>query len=383
MLLSESQKVAKRTADRIYDEYISEEKIQLWTRTRGIPGELRKVFFTGPCAKYTNYRRDSSPFVTALERASFLEQITRRCGATLSIISDMMSFGVLSVVDVPESVASLLKQGAEEYGSPSFSFAFTEQGTFGNLHHMSTTVSESEMGLVLNGSKEFVASGQFLPATFVIARDARGGDDFDSLGMWFVPTGSKGVTAIPSQSLGLEMVDPARLVFCDVALDPSWRIPMDEHRFYEIQNQCRFVLCTACLGLAEAAYDEAKSMVAKKSGHALSYFGKSNGVLLAEMHAKVLSMQLMVSNLAQSYDEGTMDTALAAANKLYACRTAMDVAEAAMSIAGYDGYVSDSRIARIWRDVMGMRISLGSEGLTAATLSKMIQDADLNHFCMI
>ena len=372
MLLSDSQIRAIDVANQFYDEYCSEEKVQLWTKARGIPREIGSLFFSGSTLDYLTIGDKEDGSLSALERVTFLEQITRRCGATLPIISDLMSLGVLSVIEVSDEVKELLHRDERQYGRPSFSFAFTEQGLFGNLKKVNTTVTKSGESFLLNGAKDFVASGQFLPSTFVITKDEWNDSPEDDLGMWFVPMGSPGVSALPSQSLGLEMVDPAKLVFENVALEESWRIPMDVHVFTSLQGQCRLVLCAACVGLAEAAYDSAFELMRGKSLKSYSYFGKSNGVLLAEMHSDLLAMRLMLYYMARCFEDNSNDVALTAANKLFICQTASKIAESSMSIAGYDGYIGNTRIARVYKDCMGMRIALGSEGVTSKALANQI-----------
>lgn len=378
MKLTAKQQQAEDVADQVYEKFFSERKIKFWVKSRGVPTRIYDVFYQGAASKYLLLPRMCGYQATMAERCAFLRRLTRRAGAMLPVVSDFMSMAVLSTMrdlSQREIIGNMTMRGRQR---PAFSLAFTESNVAGRSTEVAAAVSERDGVPYLNGVKTFVTSGQFMPETLVIANDPVRGAQDGGTSFWLVPIDAPGVSTMPINSLGFEMLDPASVSFEDVRLDERWRI-QTEGRFHEMLDRqmklCRLYVCAACTGLAEAALDDVVAFVKNHPGmRGQRSYGKGSTGRVAAMESRVQAMRLMLNDAAASMDEGAISTADMASVKMFVCNAAVSVSEYAMETVGYASYTDDMRIGRIWRDCAGCRITLGgNEAMSHIIFRRLVE----------
>jgi alkylation response protein AidB-like acyl-CoA dehydrogenase len=124
----------------------------------------------------------------------------------------------------------------------------------------------------------------------------------------------------------------------------------------------RLALCAASLGAAEAAYEDASNYANRRV-----QFGKPIGEYQAVQHkitdmaVKIENMRNLIYKVAWMMDQNMPVRHEHAMCKLYVAQASFEVCDDAMQILGGLGYMVESRIQRLWRDIRLMRIGGGTD----------------------
>ena len=188
------------------------------------------------------------------------------------------------------------------------------------------------------------------------------------MSLWLVPINEEGAYTYPLNTVGQEMLAPARIEFDHVKLNPEWQIQTGGmlNKMLERQYELgRILTCAASFGLAQAALDDAlvRCSTRKTRGRYLGSLPQIEAMLV-EMAAKIRSMGTMIERAADSVsndasrDEQQLNCSLM---KYYVPQAATSVASDALQIFGGIGGTDDSRVSRIWRDCRGNQIAQGAD----------------------
>ena len=364
--------------DAFCDERITEEKIRNWCESRGIPSAEYDAFYASELGNYclpTQFGGYEGPFAA---RALLMARLTRRAAAALPYLTDMNSMALLSTMR-SLSQQEIVEDLGQHDGRVAFSQAFSEGGLQTDSSSISTEVTADGDALYLNGVKTYVANGQFVANTLVLAHDTACGAEDGGNALWLVPINQEGVYTYPIESVGQEMLAPARIEFDHVRLNPDWQIQTEGRLTSMLDRQYelgRILICATSLGLAQAAMDDALLRCATyRSGG--RYLGNIPQVetKLANMAASIRSMEGLVLDAAESVsrDDSASEQRLnCALMKLIVPKAATDVASEALQIFGGAGYTTEARVGRIWRDCRGMQIAQGSDEMMVHPVAKQL-----------
>ena len=376
MDISESYSQVIKLVDEFRDEHFNEERIRQWIESRGVPNSLYDAFFGSELGSYVmpvNAGGRACPFD---ERVAVTMQLTRRAGATLPFLSDMISMALLSTMrslSQREIAEDLLPRS----GRVTFSQAFSEEAAGSDASAVKTVVSLESDEIVLDGRKTFVSNGQFASDTLVLASDPIFGRADGGLSLWLVPLDTQGVSTFPLNTVGQEMLAPAMISFDRVVLDPKWQIQSEGKLASMLKRQYelgRILVCASSLGLARAAMDDAL-------GHAASHMVKGRRLSslpqiqekLADMEVRLRSMESLVYHAAKLAGDGGDEARLACAlMKRFVPKAATDVASEALQIFGGAGYTDETRVGRIWQDCRGNQIAQGTDEIMVGLIAKLL-----------
>lgn len=376
MKYSDNQRHIMQVVDDFCAEHAPEEKVKQWVVSRGVPNSLHEQFLSSEMGKYV-----LPPSLGGVEtnlgmRAVLLERLMHRTGATLPVLSDMTSLAILSTMRAlsQEEIADeLLSKG----GRLAFSQAFSEAQAGSDAAAVQTTVSVDGSEVYLNGEKTYVSAGQFMPETLVLTHDPVYGGADGGVSLWLVPISAPGISTYPLNTLGQEMLSPARISFDQVKLDLDWQIQTEGildtmlKRQYELG---RLFVCSSSLGLAEAARDDAidyanKHMIKGRRMTALPAIQE----MLADMETKIRAMRMFVYDAAEAMDAQGNEAHLACAlMKRYVPKAATEVASDALQLFGGRGYTDETRVGRIWRDCRGNQIAQGTDEVMTHIVSRFV-----------
>lgn len=366
------------SVDAYCDEHVTEENVRQWCVSRGIPSVEYDAFYASDLGRYCLPPAMGGFDGATIVPAMLVARLMRRAGAVLPFHSDINSMALLSTMEenVQRDIVSRL---VSRDGHVLFSQAFSEGGIQADSTSVTTEVSADADGIYLDGQKTFVANGQFAQNTLVLAQDSVYGTEDGGQSLWLVPISIPGVNSYPLNTVGQEMLAPARIVFDHVKLDPEWRIQTDGslsailHRQYALG---RVYVCAASLGLAQAALDDALERCAtyKTRGQ---YLGSIPQVQekLSEMAVQVRSMDNLVrmAALSVSSDDSVEEQQYnCALMKYYVPQTATQVASQALQIYGGLGYTDESRVSRIWRDCRGNQLAQGADEMMVRKISRYL-----------
>lgn len=363
--------------DEFCDERITEDRIRQWRISRGVPEAEYRAFYESELGKYCLPPMAGGfdgPFIA---RAALVARLMRRAGATMPYLTDMTSMALLSTMRIL-SQQEIAEDLMSCNGRVAFSQAFSEGGQ-GESGSVTTEVTVDEGGIFLDGVKTFVANGQYIPRTLVYTRDMVNGTADGGVSLWLVPIDEPGVSTFPLNTVGQEMLAPARIEFEHVKLNPDWQIQTEGKLSQMLERQYelgRILICASSLGLAQAAMDDVLERCATHVSH-----GRNLGGIpqiqqkVADMAVRVRAMDMLVTRAAESISNGAdadqqhLDCALM---KYYVPKAATEVASEALQIFGGVGYTDDARVGRIWRDCRGNQIAQGTDEIMPHTVAKTL-----------
>ncbi len=361
--------------DDFAEEHFSEEKIQQWCNWGGMPPEVIRAFYQSNLGSYISAenlnKKDSFIYCAAL-----IAHLTRKAGTTLPLLSEVLSFVLLSSLQQYTS-PKVFNELVCKDKRIDFCEAFSEPGAGTSAFAIRTEVSSENGQIYLDGEKSFVTSGEFMSRALVLAHDTIYGQYDGGISLWLVDLNQAGVTKCSINTIGQEMTNPSAIIFNHVLLDPDYRIKTQGDLDSVLKRQFnlgRLLVCASSLGLALAAMDDAVHYASKKqsSGKYL-YALPQIQEKFADMLSKIKAMQALILNAANLAHKNDSEFVLATSlMKYYVPRAASDVASQALQIFGGVGYTNQIRVSRIWKDCRGNQIAQGTDEVMVHSISKQL-----------
>jgi len=237
------------------------------------------------------------------------------------------------------------------------SIQFTEENTGSDPEALITTAIPDGNHYVINGMKRFSTFGSRPGYAILYAKDEN-----EKCTAFIVEKNAKGYSTSKNYHLagggGIETAD----VFFE-----NLKVP-DENLLGKKGDGLRILLywiayekiqqCAACLGIAQAALDEArtyaKSRIVKGKPMAKLLSIRS---MLAEMYSRLQAARWLTYRTAFLKDSGAPGWMTeAAATKLFVVPSAMQIVEMARQIHGAYGYTKEFKIERLHRAIAGASV---------------------------
>ncbi|KAB5622071.1 acyl-CoA dehydrogenase [Pseudomonas putida] len=306
--------------------------------------------------------------------AMALEEIAAGDGACSTIMSVHNSVGCVPI----------LKFGTEQQkqrylvplasGSMIGAFALTEPQAGSDASSLKTRARLDGDHYVLNGSKQFITSGQNAGVVIVFAvTDPEAGKR--GISAFIVPTDSPGYQVVRvEEKLGQHASDTCQIVFDDV------RVPVDnrlgeEGQGYKIAlanlEGGRIGIASQAVGMARAAFEVARDYAKERQS-----FGKvlvehqAVAFRLADMATRIAVARQMVLHAAALRDAGRPALMEASMAKLFASEMAEKVCSDALQTLGGYGYLKDFPLERIYRDVRVCQIYEGTSDIQRMVIAR-------------
>lgn len=227
---------------------------------------------------------------------------------------------------------------------------------------------------VINGRKMFITNGPRADFVVLVTRTAPG-DGYKGISLFLVETDRPGFSVSRKlDKVGMRSSDTAELILEDVRVPLSNLLGEEGKGFYhimwELQGE-RLIAAAAGVSMAQRAYEMALDYA--KTRHT---FGKPIGQhqvighLLAEMATRIEATRQFTYSTAYRFSRGEVPAKEISMAKLQAARLAYWVADRALQIFGGSGYMEESLIERIWRDVRLYRIGGGTDEIMKEIIAK-------------
>lgn len=279
---------------------------------------------------------------------------------------------ILQRYGTPEQKERVLRPAAS--GAFIGAFALTEAEAGSDAGALKSSAKRLGDRYIINGSKEFITSGQIGGYAIVFARmegsGAKGG-----ITAFLTPTDAPGyIVAKVEDKLGQRCSDTCSLRFDDLEVSEDNRIG-EEGEGYRIALSSletgRIGIAAQSVGMAQAAFDHAVAHAKERRS-----FGKTLiehqavAFRLADMRAQLEAGRQLVLNAARMKDAGLPCLTEAAIAKLYASEAAERVVSNALQIFGGYGYISDLPLERIYRDVRVCQIYEGTSDIQKIIIAR-------------
>ncbi|WP_152185732.1 acyl-CoA dehydrogenase family protein [Segeticoccus rhizosphaerae] len=253
-------------------------------------------------------------------------------------------------------------------------FALTEPDAGSDVGAMRSTAVEHEGGWRLNGNKIFISSAAEADVMLVFAKtDPTAG--FRGISAFVVPTASDGLHySKPMEKMGIRGEHAYEVSLDDVVV-PGHHVlgsPGDGGKVaMHALNPSRIDAAALANGIAMRALDLAIAHATNRVqfGRPIRDF-QAIQLALGKMDCLIESSRLVTYRAARQKDSGGDLRRAASIAKYVASENAFQVVDAALQVHGGAGYMRESEIERLYRDVRLIRLYEGTSDIQLLTLSK-------------
>jgi alkylation response protein AidB-like acyl-CoA dehydrogenase len=255
---------------------------------------------------------------------------------------------------------------------------FTEPDHGSDITFMDTTAVKKGDEYIINGVKTFITNGTIGNFVMVLCQtDPDAKPTYRGQSVIIVEKGTPGYsTADVGEKMGIKMTSTAELSFNDVRVPVSNLVGQENKGFYhvlEFFDESRIETAAQALGIAQGAFDRALAYCKERTqfGKKLAQFQVTQHKL-ADMAAKIELSSLIAYKSAWNFDQGRIDPKLTSIAKMYAARTAVEVADEAIQLLGGYGYMLEYEVERFYRDAKITEIYEGTKEIQKNTIASAL-----------
>jgi alkylation response protein AidB-like acyl-CoA dehydrogenase len=258
--------------------------------------------------------------------------------------------------------------------------AFTEADHGSDITRMDTTAQEDGDEWVINGVKIFITNGGHPLTGFysvLCQTDTEIKPSHRGQSLILVEADREGVaTTDVGDKMGIHSMATAEVVFKDVRVPKTNLIGKQGRGFYQVLeffDESRILVAAQALGTAQGAFDRALAYTKGREqfGKKIAQF-QVNQHKLADMATKIELARLITYKAAWNYDQGRMDAKLTSMAKMFAARTAVEVADEAIQLHGGYGYMAEYEVERFYRDAKITEIYEGTKEIQKNTIASIL-----------
>lgn len=312
---------------------------------------------------------DALSYVIAVEEVS---KVDASVGVIMSVNNSLVCWGIESygTDDQKERflrpLATGQKLGAYCLSEPEAGSDATQQRTIAERN--------PDGSWTLNGTKNWITNGTTADIFLVYAQtDKEKG--YKGISCFIVEKGNAGFThGVKEDKLGIRSSDTCSLQFQDVQV-PAENMLGPEGRGFNIAmetlNGGRIGIAAQALGIAEGAFQASVGYAKERKA-----FGKPIADLqaiqfkLADMAVNIEASRSLVYSAASTKDRGERYVKEAAMAKLFASKTAVQVALEAIQVHGGYGYVREYKVERYLRDAKITEIYEGTSEIQHIVIAR-------------
>ena len=317
-------------------------------------------------------------------------------GGGMDTISYILAMEEISKVDASCSVImsvnnSLVCWGIEKYGSENQkkkylpeltsgkklgAFCLSEPEAGSDATSQSTTAIENSDHYLLNGTKNWITSGNSASFYLVIAQSDKS-KGHRGINAFIVEKDWDGVVIGKKENkLGIRSSDTHSIMFNDVRVPKENRIGEDGFGFkFAMQTLAggRIGIAAQALGVSAGAYELSLNYSKERKA-----FGKpicqhqAIAFKLADMATKIDAGRLLCFKAGWEKDQGLDYRLSGAMAKLFCAENAMNITTEAVQIHGGYGFVKEYHVERLMRDAKITQIYEGTSEIQKIVISRSI-----------
>jgi len=257
--------------------------------------------------------------------------------------------------------------------------AFTEPDHGSDITSTETTAVKKGDEWVINGAKIFITNSGPLAGFYCVLcqTDPDATPSYRGLSLILVEADNPGVsTQDVGKKMGITLSYTAEVVFKDVRVPAANLIGKENRGFYQLLeffDESRILVAAQALGTAQGALDRALAYVKQREqfGKKIAQF-QATQHKLADMATKIELARLVTYKAAWNFDQGRIDPKLTSMAKMYAARTAVEVADEAIQLLGGYGYMVEYEVERFYRDAKITEIYEGTKEIQKNTIASAL-----------
>ena len=375
--LTEEQKDIQKAAKEFIQGEYDKEKILEWEQTHTYPKEIwEKACKLGFIGIHFPEEYGGQGY-GVFENILIVEEFCRKdsgIGIALSL-ADFSSEVVLRFGTEEQKKKYLIPVAKGRFISAG---AYTEPDHGSDITLMSTTALKQGDFYVINGTKTFITNGSMADFFVVLCQTDPGAKPpYRGQCTILVDKGTKGLEATEIMpKMGIRMTSTAELSFSDVRVPFSHLLGEENKGFYQVLeffDESRIEIAAQALGIAQGAFDRALDYAKQRVqfGRKLIDFQVTQHKL-ADMATKIETSRLLVYKAAWNFDQQRIDPGLTSMAKMFAARTAVEVADEAIQIHGGYGYITEYEVERFYRDAKITEIYEGTKEIQKNTIASAL-----------
>jgi len=373
--LTEQQKLFKKTVKEFADKEIKPLASKI-DKEEFFPWELYKKMGKLGLMGMTIPKNYGGAGIDRISYMIALEEISRVCGSTGITVEAHNSLGV----------GHIYEKGTEEQrkkylprlldGEGIAAWALTEPNAGSDAASLQTTAVPEGDEWVINGTKQFITSGDIAKVVTVMAKTDK-------------TLGAKGISAfivekdtpgfsvgILEDKLGLRGSKTVELIFENCRVPKENLLGEKNLGFVgamTILDRGRTAIGAMAVGIAQGALDESLAY-AKQRVQFGRPIGKNQAIqwMIADMATSIDAARLLVMRAAFLEDKGIPFNMEASMAKLFASEIAMKATRDAIQIHGGHGYMRDLPLERFYRDVKLTQIGEGTSEVQRMVIAKRL-----------
>ncbi len=306
-----------------------------------------------------------------------IEEMAKVCASTALGLAAAVSLGIGPIYNFGSEEQKRRWLPDLMSGRKLAAFGLTEPGAGSDAGgSMRTYARRDGSHWVINGSKAFITNGNYADVVVVTARtDPDRGNH--GISNFIVERGTPGFSSHKmTGKLGVRGSDTAELTFEDVRV-PAENMVGEEGEgfvnFLKTLDGGRIVIGTLALGLAEGAFERARSYARerKQFGRPIAEF-QAIQFKLADMATKIHAARLLCYHAARLKDQGRPFKTEASMAKLFASEAAYEVTKEAIQVLGGAGYCREYEVERMFRDAKLCEIGEGTSEIQRLVIARQI-----------
>ena len=254
-------------------------------------------------------------------------------------------------------------------------FALTEPDAGSDVQGIRTFARRDGDDWIINGAKVYITNGTICDYFVLAARTARERRP-DALTLFLVDRSTPGIDARPLDKLGNWSSSTGLVSFDDVRVGSGQllgRVGGGLAQLKATLTSGRIMQATRGLGIAQVAYE--KTLAYAQTRHA---FGRSIGEFqgvafkIADMHAQIEAARLMVYSAARAAMRGEDAGRLASLGKMLTADAVQFATTQAVMLHGGLGYMEESGVPRLFRDMPESIIGEGAREIQARIVARSL-----------
>jgi len=305
-----------------------------------------------------------------------LEEISRYCGSTGLTVEAHNTLGCGYIYEHGSEEQRKKYLPKNTTGEGFIALAITEPNAGSDVAGLQTTAVLDKDEWVINGTKQFITSGDIANVTIVMAKT-----DKDK--------GAKGVSAIlvekdtkgfkvgqMEDKLGLRGSRTAELIFDDCRVPKENLLGEKNKGFYGVMDTLdrgRTAVGAMSVGIARGALEDSLEYANQRQQFGRP-IGKFQAIrwMISDMATDIDAARLLVYRAAFLEDNKLPYSKESAMAKLFASEIAMRATNKAIQIFGGYGYIREYPVERYFRDVKLCQIGEGTSEVQRIVISKKL-----------
>lgn len=362
--LNEEQRLLQESVRRFTGDICSRDFVQQLEQSRDFPSEAWKQMAELGLLGLPVTEELGGAGGSMLDMVIVIEELAQ--GSLALAVPFINSVGLSS--RLLSSLGSVAQQ--QEYlprimsGDLLTSFAWTEASGGTDVLSMKTTAKLSSDGdhYVVKGSKLFITQAHLADFIYTMVRtDTETTKKTAGLSCLMIPSDLKGINIRQIEKTGQRSTAFCEIQFDDVVVPAKYLLGDEDQGWRQLVpllNGERTCFAAVCLGIAEAAMQDAVSYMEQRSafGKTINHF-QALQHYIAEMKTLIDASRLMVYKSAWLETNAKTDPVFTTEAFMFAADMVSRVTDLGMQIMGGYGYTTEFDMERYWRDGRVFRLS--------------------------